>query len=202
MTEILPFVLASLALSATPGPANALLFTSGALAGLRRSLALLMASALGYAIAITLLVVVLGPAVASNPGLKLALQVICVVNLVLAARSLWKRSALDGGIITMRRMFGLTVLNPKAFIFAFTILPYDPLGGSADLLPWLGLLLLLIGGAELAWIGAGRAVHKGILGPISVPLCCRAGATVIAGFAAVLTWSVVASGLALAGLPY
>lgn len=202
MTDTLTFLLASLALAATPGPANTLLFTSGAVASMRRSLWLLQASLLGYMIAITVLVVALGPALAANPGLKLALQVVCALNLVLAARSLWCRNALDAGLISARKMFSLTLLNPKAFIFAFTILPGDPLGAYAAQLPWLGTLMLVIGAVELGWIVAGRAVSKGLLGPISAPMCCRAGAVVISGFAALLTCSVISSGLALAGISY
>lgn len=201
ITDTLTFVLAAVALSATPGPANTLLFTSGAVAGMRRSLLLLQASVLGYLVSITALAVVLGPLLAANPGLKLAVQFACVVNLVLAARGLWRRKALEAGLMSWRRMFGTTLLNPKAFIFAFTILP----GGQADhaaQLPWLGAVLLVIGAAELGWIGAGKVAARGLSGPSGAQLACRIGAVAIGGFAMLLTWSVVSSGLALACLHY
>jgi threonine/homoserine/homoserine lactone efflux protein len=200
MTDTLSFILAALALSATPGSANALLFASGASVDMRRCLMLVQAGVLGYMTAILVLLVVLGPALAANPGLKLALQAVCVGNMLFSARGLWARDALGAGTISARTLFGITLCNPKAFIFAFTLLPNDP---SVDLLaklPWLALLLAVIGAVELAWASLGKAVRQGLLGPISVPLCCRAGAVAIAGLAVPLTGSVISSGLALAGL--
>ncbi len=177
-----------------------MLFASGALTDTRRSLGLVQAGVLGYMIAITLLVVVFGPALASYPGLKLVLQAACAGNLILSARGMWGRKALDANVMSWRAMFSITLLSPKAFTFAFTLIPADPLSGYAAKLPWIALLLLLIGGAELAWIGLGKAVSRGLFGPISIPFCWRVGAVAITGFAAVLTYSIVASGLALAGL--
>jgi threonine/homoserine/homoserine lactone efflux protein len=200
MTDTLSFILAALALSATPGSANALLFASGASVDMRRCLTLVQAGVLGYTTAILVLLVILGPALAANPSLKLVLQIACVGNMLLSARGLWVRDALEAGSISARTLFGITLCNPKAFIFAFTLLPSDPSVGLLAKLPWLLLLLVVIGVVELGWATLGNAVRKGLLGPISVPFCCRAGAVVIAGLAVPLTGSVISSGLALAGL--
>ena len=202
MTDTLSFILAALALSATPGSANALLFASGASTDMRQCLTLVRAGVLGYMTAILALLVVLGPALAANPGLKLALQAFCAGNMLLSARGLWCRDALGAGSITAGTLFGITLCNPKAFIFAFTLLPSDPSVSLFAKLPWLALLLLVIGAAELGWASLGKAIRNGLLGPISVPLCCRAGAVVIAGLAVPLTGSVISSGLTLAGIHY
>ncbi len=61
------FLATALATLAAPGPTNALFAMSGALHGVRRSLVLIPAGAAGYLIAVTLLGLALGPALAASP---------------------------------------------------------------------------------------------------------------------------------------
>ena len=64
MTDEFSFIIAAVALLATPGPTNTLLATSGAASGFRKSLVLLLVEFLGYLIAIAVLITAMGPIVA------------------------------------------------------------------------------------------------------------------------------------------
>jgi threonine/homoserine/homoserine lactone efflux protein len=202
LMDALAFALASLALLATPGPTNTLLLTSGAVAGFRSSLGLLWAELLGYLLAIATLMVVLEPLLASHGGLKLALQAACAGYLVFTARGLWIRAEVSRGkIVGFDKVFVTTLLNPKAFIFALTIIPGDQLDGFVTRLPWLAALSVMIVAVGMCWIYAGAAVRTAPGNWLSAAACCRAGAVVLMAFAALLSWSAMASALNLyAGL--
>jgi threonine/homoserine/homoserine lactone efflux protein len=196
--EILSFALTALALLATPGPTNTLLFTSGAVAGCRRSLPLLAGELLGYQLTIGTLIVVLGPALASHLGLKLALQALCGGFLIHAARGLWMRSAASAKeAVGFREVFLTTLLNPKGFIFASTVIPGDPLTSFPLRLPWLAALSVLIIGVGSTWIYAGTAMQRRTSVWLSGVFCCRAGAVALMAFAGLLWWSAVSSALSL-----
>jgi threonine/homoserine/homoserine lactone efflux protein len=197
------FTLASLALLATPGPTNTLLFTSGALAGFQRSLALLFAELLGYLLSISMFIAVLGQILDSHDGLRLALKAACAGYLIVAARSLWMRGEVNGhDAVGLDKVFVTTLLNPKAFIFASAIIPGDPMAGIGMRLPWLAALSLIIVSVGAGWIGAGAAMKRAPGGWLRAQLCRRAGAAALVAFAALLSWSAVASALSLyAALP-
>jgi threonine/homoserine/homoserine lactone efflux protein len=201
--DALAFTVASLALLATPGPTNTLLFTSGAVAGFQRSLALLFAEVLGYLISISMLIAVLGPILASHGGLSLALKAACAGYLVVAARSLWMHSAMNADdAVGFDKVFVTTLLNPKAFIFATAIIPGDPLAGFGMRLPWLAALSLIIVAVGAGWIGAGAAIKRAPGGWLRAQLCRRTAAAALIAFAALLSWSAMASALSLyAALP-
>jgi threonine/homoserine/homoserine lactone efflux protein len=198
--DLLTFTLASLALLATPGPTNTLLFTSGAVAGPRRSLALLGAELAGYMVSINLLIAVVGPLMARHGGLKLALQVACAAYLVVAARSLWVHGAGKADeAVGFGRVFVTTLLNPKGFIFAFAIIPGGPEAGLLARLPWLMALAAIIACAGGSWIYAGAVIRQARAGDAGGALFCRIGAVALMAFAALLSWSAVASALDLYG---
>jgi threonine/homoserine/homoserine lactone efflux protein len=159
--EPVAFVLATLSLLATPGPTNTLLATSGASIGIRRSLPLLAAELAGYFLAILFLRTVVGPFVAAVPAFGTALRVIVTVYLLYLAAVLWHHGATEqpAGPVTFPRVFITTLLNPKAIIFAFVILPSGR--DIAGLLPWLlclALQIFIVGGA---WIAAGASLRRG-----------------------------------------
>jgi threonine/homoserine/homoserine lactone efflux protein len=190
------FVLASVALLATPGPTNTLLCTSGALAGFRHSLPLLFAELSGYNLAISTLLIVLGPALASYPGLKVGLQVLCGAYLAYSAYDLWLRSDIGvGASVSQSKVFITTLLNPKGFVFASSVIPGAPLDGFAARLPWLLVLSVLIACVGTGWIYVGAATRKGTDVWPSSALCCQTGALALVTFAAFLWWS--AAGLAV-----
>ncbi len=185
MTGTITFALGALALLATPGPTNTLLATAGATKGIRASLPLLLGEAAGYLAAIVILRTLVGPLIAAEPLLTQVLSgLICLYLVYLAAR-LWRSSGLplDGkahiGVFTV---FLTTLFNPKAIVFAFTLLPASL--SLAGLLPWLGALIALIAVCGSAWItlGATLATRAGA-GP---NLGFRAGAIALLVLAVVV----------------
>jgi hypothetical protein len=112
----------------------------------RRSLPLLCAELAGYPAAIAGYAVILGPALASRPELTVVLRAGCVAYLIWAALSLWRLpEASRADPVGFDTVLVTTLLNPKAFIFAFTIIPASAEASLASLLPWLGGLALMIG---------------------------------------------------------
>ncbi|MDR3465663.1 MAG: LysE family transporter [Xanthobacteraceae bacterium] len=147
------FIAATLLLLATPGPTNTLLAASGAGVGLRRSLPLLAAELSGYLVSILVLRSVLGPVIVAFPVLQAAVRIAVAVYLVHLAVALWRhgaRQVRDASPISFARVLVTTLLNPKAMIFAFTLLPVQV--GILDLLPWLAGLAVEIVTVGTGWI--------------------------------------------------
>jgi threonine/homoserine/homoserine lactone efflux protein len=191
LMEIMTFLLASVVLLATPGPTNTLLFTSGAAAGLRPALPLLLAELLGYLVSINLLTVALVPLLAGHAGLGIALQVACAAYLLYAARRLWVNGTRGAGdqAVTFGRVFVTTLFNPKAIIFASAIIPGTT--GLVEQWPWLAALSLIIAAVGASWIGAGAMVRAAWAG--GGALVCRLGAAALMAFASLMSWSAIAS---------
>lgn len=127
MTDPLLFVLSVLTLLGTPGPTNTLLATSGAVVGVRRSLPLLAGELTGYLLAIAIFRLVLGPVLVAEPMIGHVLKVLVAFYLALIAVRLWSVSCMTTGTAVVRtpHVFTTTLCNPKAFIFAFGIIPHD-----------------------------------------------------------------------------
>lgn len=196
MIEPFSFVLASLALLATPGPTNTLLATSGAASGFRASLLLLAGELAGYLAAITILIAFLGPVLALLPGVGVALRAASGAYLLYAAWGLWCRTEemlLGHGAVSWGQVFVTTLLNPKALIFAFTIIPFGASGEIGRAAPWIAFLAMLIVSVGAGWIAAGGALRTRLSGG-GTRVCCRVGAAVLTAFAALI------SGTAIAGV--
>ncbi|MGY3603076.1 MULTISPECIES: LysE family translocator [unclassified Bradyrhizobium] len=164
------FVAATLSLLATPGPTNTLLATSGAGVGPCRSAHLLAAELSGYLLAIVLLRSILGPVIATVPEFGIGLRIAVVIYLIYLAAMLWRHGARQVGNaapVTFGRVFVTTLLNPKAIIFAFTILPSAI--GPLELLPWLAALAAQIVTVGAGWILLGSSLRHGLgdrIGPV------------------------------------
>jgi threonine/homoserine/homoserine lactone efflux protein len=188
----LTFVLAALALLATPGPTNTLLATSGAAAGLSRSLHLIVAEVLGYMLSITLLALLIGPMVQASHELNIALRVLCAVFLFYSAWKLWREGAASitsSKPVSFQRLFVATALNPKGIVFAFVIVPYLSHGRPMLGVPYMAALAALIGVVGTAWIAIGATLHAGASSAMEGGLARRAGALVLCVFATVITGS-------------
>ncbi len=81
-----------------------------------------------------------------------------VLYLLHLAYALWRYGEGKPGTsgpVTFRRVFVTTLLNPKAIIFAFTLLPPAAAADTAAFVPWLAALALQIFIVGGAWIAAG-----------------------------------------------
>jgi threonine/homoserine/homoserine lactone efflux protein len=183
------FIIGTLSLLATPGPTNTLLATAGAGGGFRRSLPLLAAELSGYLLAILALRTAIGPIVAAVPAFGVALRVVVVLYLIHLALLLWRHGESElaaGGPITFRRVFVTTLLNPKAIIFAFTLLPSTAETDTAALAPWLAALALQIVIVGGGWIAVGALFARGLRGVIPAKLGYRVGAAALLLLAGVI----------------
>jgi threonine/homoserine/homoserine lactone efflux protein len=202
MVDPIAFILAALTLLATPGPTNTLLAMSGAAAGLRPSLRLLGAELAGYMISILTLGVVLGALVKGNPAVGIALKVVCALYLIWLAVKLWREGSsalVSSEPVKFRRVFTTTLLNPKAVIFAFLIVPHLAAGRFLQALPYLAALCAMIALVGGSWIGLGAALRVGSGGRGIGGWVRRIGAGALVVFAFVLGSSAWTTAAAMSG---
>ena len=193
MLDPLAFTLVALTLLLTPGPTNTLLLTSGMVAGWRRSLGLAVAEISGYTAAIFLLAVGIGPLVQAFPALALGLKIIAASYLLSVAILLWKRGGVEVELrapLEFRHAFVTTLFNPKAFIFAFFVIPHLFDGRRSEALPYLLSLGAMILTAGLAWITAGALISIPVSKTRTGGIAQRVGAVAQFSFAAALLSSV------------
>lgn len=154
MLDPFVFSLTVLFILATPGPTNTLLATSGALVGVRRSLPLIAAELTGYLTAIACLHFLLGELVARHSWLNAGLRLAIGAYLLYAAWELWtRREMLQGARTGVRfdRVLVTTLLNPKAIVFAFGVIPLS----SPDALAYVAAFVGFVVAAASSWIAAG-----------------------------------------------
>lgn len=178
------FTVAVLGILGTPGPTNTLLATSAALVGVRRSLPLILAELAGYVLAIGALHAVLGSALAAYPGINAALRLLIGAYLLVVAFDLWRRRDLvDRPLSGVRfeRVFVTTLLNPKAIVFAFGVIPLSQPDAAPYVLAFLGFVAV----AGLAWIAAGALVGR-MTSPPAARAIPRASALVLTVFAGLI----------------
>jgi threonine/homoserine/homoserine lactone efflux protein len=117
------FALAVLTLLITPGPTNTLLATAGAAAGFRRSAHLLLGELAGYNVSIYLLGN-LFDAETSGSKVRVVLSLVAGAYLIFTAIRFWRtRLELQRATVSLRQVLVTTLLNPKALVFAFLIVP-------------------------------------------------------------------------------
>lgn len=194
MTDPVAFLLASLALLATPGPTNTLLATSGAAAGFMRSIKLILAEQAGYAISILTLALVVLPMMQGAPFVSVGLRLACAAYLVWSAWHLWREGSSQlssSEPVKARRVFVTTLLNPKCIVFALAIIPHLGERRVAEAIPYLVGLSALIVGVACGWIATGAAVRAGAAGRIDPGLIRKTGAAVLAVFGVLLSVSVL-----------
>jgi threonine/homoserine/homoserine lactone efflux protein len=161
----LSFILASFSLLAIPGPTNTLLATSGAGAGVSRSLHLLAAELFGYLTAIVVQRLVLGPLVIGIPMAGVVLRAAVIIYVLYLAHLLWRYRARElkaATPVTFRAVLLTTLLNPKTAVFAFLLLP--PETGLLELAPWIAVMAAQIVAVGAAWLALGATLGRGLRG--------------------------------------
>ncbi len=189
MTDPLTFLLAALALLATPGPTNTLLATAGISRGFSKAIHLVGAEITGYAISVTTLSLVIGPIANQSPLAALCLKVACGLYLAYAAWGLFefKPSTLEERRqIRFRDVLIVTIFNPKGIIFAFVIVPHLSEGQVRAAAPYMAALALLIVLAGSSWCFIGSIVRTGGAGKINGTWVNRTGAVVLSAFSLML----------------
>lgn len=188
MTTPLSFTLAAFILLLAPGPTNALLWIGGAERGLRRGLPLVLAATAAYLLAIGLILLVLQPVLRAQPWLGDVLALSVAAYIAVLAVRLWHRGGSaqpPAGLVTPTRLFVVTLLNPKAFVLALSILPVQSPQLHWYLLALAGIILLLAS----AWLLLG-GVMGAAAGARHEWLLKRVSAAVLAGFAGLILWNV------------
>ena len=188
MADAVLFISMSLALLLTPGPTNTLLLVGGATNGLKRSLWLPVAEMLGYLAAIHILAFSVGSFIHQSPLAQLLLRLALALYLIWLALGLWRspQISLPEQVVTPGGVFLVTLLNPKALIFAFIIMPPLAAGRWAAALPYLAGLCGLILAASLCWINLGAAIRSGRILAIEPKIIRRLGSAVLIAFAVVI----------------
>jgi threonine/homoserine/homoserine lactone efflux protein len=174
---LLTFLVAGYSLLALPGPTNTLLATSGAGVGFSRSLPLLAAELCGYLAAIALLRLFLGPFVVDSPIAGVILRTVVTAYILYLAALLWRsgsRELRNGRAVTFGQVLLTTLLNPKATIFAFLLLPLQ--AGPLELAPWLALISFQIVTAGATWLAVGAVLGRGVRRSAQPHLVNRVGA--------------------------
>lgn len=188
MTTPLSFTLAAFILLLAPGPTNALLWIGGAERGLPRGLPLVLAATAAYLLAIGLILLVLQPVLRVLPWLGDVLALSVAAYIVVLAVRLWCQggSAQPAvGLVAPSRLFVVTLLNPKAFVLALSILPLHSPQLQWYLLALAGIILLVAS----AWLLLGVLVGAAA-GARHERLLKRVSAAVLAGFAGLILWNV------------
>jgi threonine/homoserine/homoserine lactone efflux protein len=174
-----------LAVLLSPGPTNALLWTSGALRGVRASLPLLAGELCGYLLGIGSWRLLGEGLLKAAPQLGTALKLLVAGYLVFLAWQLWRRgNAPDAApqTVGLRQVFTTTLLNPKGAVFAFGIFPHFE--HWADALPYVAVFVATVPTIGSLWIGFGHFVRSSSLDTLTLRrigaavLCAAAGLVV------------------------
>jgi len=185
MTEVVGFVAAVVALLAVPGPTNTLLAASGAMAGVRRSLPLLLGEGAGYTLAISVWLLIHATVAPVVPWLSTAVRLLAAAYLLWCAWRLFRQHApsgpAEGAPIGIGRVFVVTLFNPKALIFAVAVFPEAPLSG---LVPYGLVFLGLAAVVAIGWISLGRAMARAGGDLVTPRRVARLAGVVLAAFAA------------------
>jgi threonine/homoserine/homoserine lactone efflux protein len=118
-------------------------------------------------------------------AIALALRVVVALYLCFLAVRLWRSGVAatgSGRAIRFRDVLVTTMLNPKALLFAFGIVPLHAPGAML----YLAAFVLMVIAAGSCWILLGIAVARGLLSTAATRLVPRFGAVAIAAFAGYL----------------
>ncbi|EKU55059.1 efflux protein, LysE family [Acinetobacter sp. WC-323] len=177
----------------TPGPTNTLLASSGIQVGLRKSLLLIPAEAVGYIIAITAWGMLIGKVSATFPLLPTFLKLLSAAYIIFLAIKLWRTAnqdvVLNQPTIRPKELLCATLLNPKALLFASAIFPAAAWKSQDIYLVHMGTFVALILPIALFWISVGAMVASKKVNWLSQAKLQRTACVVLVSFAIPISYS-------------
>ena len=178
-----------------PGPTNTLLLSSGLQAGVRKTLPLVAAEALGYITAISLWGFFLLTFVAAGaPWLLDAVKLLCSAYILWLAARMWMQTrvmdASSTGPVSMKEIFLVTVMNPKALLFASTLFPLEAFQSVQYFACATAVFLMVLGPIAIAWACLGRLLASRQLWADHTPAFLRIGSLFLVLFSGSLAASV------------
>jgi threonine/homoserine/homoserine lactone efflux protein len=149
---------------------------------------LLGAELAGYLVAVATIRIVLGPVIHSVPLVGMALKISVVIYLGWIAFRLWTHDASLTGTqaVGWQSVFVTTLLNPKALIFALSIVPAQ----HPQLAWYFVAFALAVPSVGFGWILVGRAIGAAS-GEKNGGFVRRVASVALVGFAGVIAVSVL-----------
>lgn len=177
----------------TPGPTNTLLASSGIQVGLRKSLLLIPAEAVGYIIAITAWGMLIGKVSATFPLLPTFLKLLSAAYIIFLAIKLWRTAnqdvVLNQPTIRPKELLCATLLNPKALLFASAIFPAAAWKSQDIYLAHMATFVALILPIALFWISVGAMLASKKVNWLSQAKLQRTACVVLVSFAIPISYS-------------
>ena len=181
----------------TPGPTNTLLASSGILVGLRKSLLLIPAEAVGYIIAITAWGMLIGKVSATLPLLPIFLKLLSAAYIVFLAIKLWRTAnqdvVLNQPTIRPKELLCATLLNPKALLFASAIFPAAAWKSQDIYMAHMSTFVGLILPIALFWISVGAMLATNKVNWLSQAKLQRTACIVLVSFAIPISYSALSN---------
>ena len=177
----------------TPGPTNTLLASSGVQVGVRKSLLLIPAEALGYIVAITAWGMLIGKVSTALPLLPTFLKLMSAGYILYLAIKLWRTAnqqvALNQPTIRPRELLFATILNPKALLFASAIFPAVAWKSQDIYLAHMSAFVGLILPIALFWISVGAMLATNKVKWLSQSKLQRTASVVLISFSIPISYS-------------
>jgi len=177
----------------TPGPTNTLLASSGVQVGVRKSLLLIPAEALGYIVAIIAWGMLIGKVSTALPLLPTFLKLMSAGYILYLAIKLWRTAnqqvALNQPTIRPRELLFATLLNPKALLFASAIFPAVAWKSQDIYLAHMSVFVGLILPIALFWISVGAMLATNKVKWLSQSKLQRTASVVLISFSIPISYS-------------
>ena len=181
----------------TPGPTNTLLASSGIQSGIRNSLRLIPAEALGYLIAISIWGLIIGTVSKKYPMIPVILKLFSAAYIFYLAVKLWRTATVQDDFtqpsIRPRELFLATLLNPKALLFATAIFPVFVWQSATAYSAHMLTFLLLILPIAFFWIMIGSVLASNKISWLNQCNMQRTASLVLISFSVPLSYSALAT---------
>ncbi|MDB5776759.1 MAG: lysine transporter LysE [Herbaspirillum sp.] len=177
-----------------PGPTNTLLLSSGLKVGIRRTLPLVAAEALGYVTAISLWGFFLLSFATSAPWFLDVVKLLCSVYILWLAVKMWTQSRMlddrNAGPVSIREIFAVTVMNPKALLFASTLFPLEAFKSAEYFACAVIAFLMILAPISIAWSSLGGLLTSRPSWANHTSTYLRSGSLVLVVFSGSLAYSI------------